>query len=229
MGNSNMVPDRQNRRRKYLINPAYQWKQACTIAVIVFLSSSIISFATFGVLHQQARMRLADPSGYHADVTSIILLFAVGSSALTAGGIGLWSILMTHRICGPAFVLDRSMNELREGRFPKMRGLRKKDELQGLYTSTSEAVEALEGRARRELATVADALDLARSAQQASDTVRVTSLQSLASQLEQLRGELAESLQDMDNPVSAKGTEPASACCPSPLAAPKRQPGRASA
>ena len=210
MGSSHVNAERQNRRRTYLINPAFQWKQACTIAVIVFLTSSIVSFATFGVLHQQARMRLSDPSGYQADVGSVILLFSIGCSALTAGGIGLWSILMTHRICGPAHVLVRAMQELCAGRFPPMRGLRKKDELQALYSSVGEAVDALKARARRELATVAETLDLARNAQQTSDAVRQNNLQRLTSQLEQLRQDLAERLsleQDQLSPASKPGTE----------------------
>jgi hypothetical protein len=204
MGSTHADPQSQNRRRNYLINPSFQWKQACTIALVVFLTSTIISFATFGVLHQQARLRLSDPTGYQADVGSVILFFSIGCSAITAGGIGLWSILMTHRMCGPAYVIDRAMQELRAGRFPKLCGLRKKDEFQALYTSVRETVDALMARARRDLATVAEALDLTRNAQQASDPDRQSSLQSLASQLEQLRQDLAESLEQ--DPVKTTST-----------------------
>lgn len=208
MGSTHADPQSENRRRTYLINPSFQWKQACTIAVIVFLTSTIISFVTFGVLHQQARMRLSDPTGYQADVGSVILLFSIGCSAITAGGIGLWSILMTHRLCGPAYVIDRAMQELRAGRFPKLRGLRKKDEFQALYASVSGTVDALMARTRRELATVAEALEITRHAQTANDADRQSSLQSLASQLEQLRSDLAESLQqDQATPVSRPATD----------------------
>ena len=195
MGSTHADPQCENRRRTYLINPSFQWKQACTIAAIVFLTSTIISFVTFGVLHQQARLRLFDPTGYQADVGSVILLFSIGCSAITAGGIGLWSILMTHRLCGPAYLIDRAMRELRAGRFPILRGLRKKDEFQTLYASVSGTVDALRARTSRELATVAEALDITRNAQTACDTDRQSSLQSLASQLEELRRDLAESLQ----------------------------------
>lgn len=195
-------PRGQNRRRTYLINPSFQWKQAGTIALIIFFTSSIISYATFGVLHQQARMRFSDPLGYQANVGSVILFFSIGCSALTAGAIGYWSILMTHRICGPAHVIDRAMQELSTGRFPVMHGLRKTDELQALYSSVSGAVDALKARTHTELAVIAEALDIVRNAQQGSDAVRQNSLQMLASQLEPLRRDLAESLQDMVTPVS---------------------------
>jgi hypothetical protein len=208
MGSTHADPQSENRRRNYLINPSFQWKQACTIAMIVFLTSTIISFVTFGVLHQQARMRLSDPTGYQADVGSVILFFSIGCSAITAGGIGLWSILMTHRLCGPAYVIDRAMQELRAGRFPVLRGLRKKDEFQALYASLSGTVDALMARTRKELATVAEALEITRNAQTACDTDRQSSLQSLASQLEQLRSDLAESLQqDQVTPVSRPATD----------------------
>ena len=194
MGSTHADPQSENRRRTYLINPSYQWKQAGTIAVTVFLTSTIISFATFGVLHQQARLRLSDPTGYQADLGSVILFFSLGCSAITAGGIGIWSILMTHRICGPAYVMDRAMQELRAGRLPILRGLRKKDEFQSLYASVRGAVDALRARTRRELATVAEALEFTRNAQTACDTDRQSSLQSLALQLEELHHDLAESL-----------------------------------
>ena len=204
MGSTHATPQSQNRRRNYLINPSFQWKQAGTIAAIVFLTSAIVGFATFGVLHQQARLRMSDPIGYQADLGSVMLLFSIGSSAITAGGIGLWSILMTHRICGPAFVIDRAMQEVRAGRFPILRGLRKKDELQALYASVSEAVDALRTRARRDLASVAQALDTVRNTQTTCDTDRQTSLQLLASQLEELHRNLTESLQqDPVKPISA--------------------------
>ncbi len=206
MGSTHADPQSQNRRRNYLINPSFQWKQACTIAMVVFLTSTIISFSTFGVLHQQARMRLADPTGYQADVGSVILFFAIGCSAITAGGIGLWSILMTHRMCGPAYVIDRAMQELRAGRFPILRGLRKKDEFQVLYASVSETVDALKARTSSELSTVAEALEIARNAQTACDTDRQSSLQKLASQLEVLRQELAESLEQDSVPVKPAST-----------------------
>jgi hypothetical protein len=204
MGSTHADPQSQNRRRNYLINPSFQWKQACTIAVIVFLTSTIISFVTFGVLHQQARLRLSDPTGYQADVGSVILFFSIGCSAITAGGIGLWSILMTHRLCGPAYVIDCAMQELRDGRFPTLRGLRKKDEFQALYASVSGTVDALMARTRRELETVAEALDITRNAQTACDTDRQSSLQTLVSQLEELHRDLAESLQQ--DPVKPPST-----------------------
>ncbi len=195
MENAPANPKNQNRRRNYLINPAFQWKQAGTIALIVFFTSTIVGYATFGILHEQARHRLADPNGFQADVGSVILFFSIGCSALTAGGIGFWSILMTHRICGPAHVLERAMQELCAGRFPVMRGLRKKDELQALYASVSGAVDALKAKTRCELAVISEALDIARNARQATDALRQSSLQTLASQLESVRRDLAESLQ----------------------------------
>jgi len=94
------------------------------------------------------------------------------------------------------------------GRFPKLRGLRKKDEFQALYTSVSGTVDALMAKTRRELATVAEALDITRNAQTACDTDRQSSLQLLASQLEELRRDLAESLQqDPVTPVSRLATD----------------------
>src|SRR5262245_38755540 len=123
-----MVEPKSYRRKQYLINPGFQWKVAGTIAVAVFLFSILISITLYGTLHQQARLRAANPVTYSADVTSVMICFGLGFAAITAGGVGLWSILMTHRVCGPMYVMKRYLLELAGGRLPSLRPLRKRDE-----------------------------------------------------------------------------------------------------
>ena len=127
------APRKRTKRRQYLINPAFQWKYAATIAFGVFVTSTIMSSVLYGILHHQARMRTIDPAGYSAQVTFVVFLAGAAFALLTGAGVGLWSIIVTHRMVGPLYVMSRFMLELKEGRLPKMRALRQKDEFKEFY------------------------------------------------------------------------------------------------
>ncbi len=53
-------------------------------------------------------------------------------------------IFFTHKISGPIHVITNYLREIRRGNFPKMRSLRKRDELQGFYGEFKETIEYLE-------------------------------------------------------------------------------------
>ena len=116
----------KKRRKQYVINPAFQRKFAITIGLVVFMGTSMISSVLYGVLHSQARMRAMNPETYNAEVTLIILLAALILSLVTAGALAVWSIMVTHRICGPLYVLENCFRTLASGQFPTRRALRKR-------------------------------------------------------------------------------------------------------
>ena len=147
------------RRRNYLINPGFQWKHAGLIALSVFLLSTTVSAVLYVILHQQARALSTNPMGYSPKTTVVMVSFGFSFAALTAGGVGLWSILMTHRICGPLFVFKRYLSQIAEGRLPSLRPLRQKDEFADLHQALEGAVESLRSQKRQELAALNAALE----------------------------------------------------------------------
>lgn len=185
---------RSNRRRQYLINPGFQWKYALTLALAVFLISAVISSVLYLLLHHQARLRLMHPEAYTAQVTLVIILFGAAFSMLTAGALAVWCVFVTHRICGPLFVLDRHLNKLADGRFPEMRELRRKDEFKDLYATFGRAVESLKADKRVELATLTRVLTIVESAKNADDTARKDALSSVATHIDTLRDVAAKAL-----------------------------------
>lgn len=184
-----------NRRRIRIINPDFQWKYAFTIALTVFLVSSIISAVLYGVLHHQARMRVIHPETYTANIATTILFFALGISAVAAGGVALWFVLVTHRICGPLYVLDRYFGELARGRLPTIRTLRRKDEFKSLVHSFAGAVDALKERKQAELTTLNELVDVARNGLNRDDGQR-EALECIATRLEVLRREASQCLDE---------------------------------
>lgn len=186
----------RNRRRNYVINPSFQWKYATTIALAVFFISSILSSGLYAVLHQQARMRFVDPEGSTGTVALTVLFAALVFSALTAAGVAFWSIVATHRICGPLYVLERQLTELANGRFPSPRKLRRKDEFKELFSVLCDAIETLKAGKQYELVVLDEVLSEANTATDADDEGRKAALETVVRHLTALRRKAVEALGD---------------------------------
>lgn len=188
------IETQAHRRRKYIINSAFQWKYALTIAVAVFLVVSLISSVLYGLLHHQARQRLMHPHTYTAEVTLVLIFFGVTASTITATAVGIWCLIVTHRICGPLYLLESKFAELANGHIPQLRGLRKKDEFKELFASFGTALDSLRERKQAEVTRLTKALSVARSALNADDETRKDTLLTIAGHLEALRAAAAETL-----------------------------------
>jgi len=178
-----------------LINPAFQWKYTVWVVLGVFFACMIMSAVLFGVLHQQARARVLNPAAVHVWENTLVLVFAaVAFAALLSVALGLWGFVMTHRLCGPLYVVEGYLRELAAGRFPKHRPLRKKDEFKDFYDEFWRAVDAIRARERSNLATVTEALNLLHSACAAGGESDKDVLEPLMTQIEVLRTEIATAL-----------------------------------
>ena len=184
----------KQRRKQYIINPAFQWKYALTIASIVFLTSSVLSSALYGFLHAQARQRLMSPEMYNAEVTGVILGFGLTLSILTAGAVAAWFIILTHRICGPLLVMERQLKELRAGRFPHVRNLRKKDEFKEFYATFAGVISAMKSDKQNELEALNRVMALTQSALECDDDSRRHALEAVATQIADLRNSACQAL-----------------------------------
>lgn len=183
----------RKRRRTYIINRAFQYKYAGMIALIVFLISSMLSSVLYSLLHHQARSRAMNPETY-TEVTLVMLGFGLALAVLTAAGVGLWCVIVTHRICGPLFVLERYLGELGEGGIPKLRALREKDEFKDLYATFSKVIESVKSRKKAELALLTEALGIARSASNGDEETLKHALEAVASRLEAMSRAATEAL-----------------------------------
>lgn len=140
----------RNRRQKYIVRPNFQIGFATVMGLAVFITSSTISLVLFGVLHQQARLRMMNPESYVANVPLVVFGFALLFSLVAAGIFAFWCLIVTHRVCGPLQVLHGYFEQLARGHFPQRRPLRKRDEFKDLFEAFWEAVEALEKRCNAE-------------------------------------------------------------------------------
>jgi len=205
---------RRGRRRTYIINPAFQWKYTLLIAVGVFLVSALMSIVLYGAVHQQVRAQMVHLAPTHPLANTYgILLFAGGCAVLMAAGVGLWTVILTHRISGPLYVFRGYLAELAAGRWPRTRSLRRHDEFKDLFGVFRRAVNTMKAGKRADLSVLNEALMLARTAAETEGASREKSLMTLVAHLESVRDEVATTLGEVPE-EQAPTLVDQPACCP---------------
>jgi hypothetical protein len=117
--------------------------------------------------HAQATALLAPDSETRALIerSDRLLLGAfVAIALLLAAALGLLGVVITHRVAGPVFVMGHYLRVLAEGRFPRMRTLRRSDELKGFFKVFIDAVDMMKLREARHTAVLEDAVRRMREA-----------------------------------------------------------------
>jgi hypothetical protein len=161
-------------RRQYLVDRGFQLKYALLMA-----AAGLVVAGVFGLwihqAHAQATALLAPDAETRALVerSDRLLLGAfVAIAALLAAALGLLGVIITHRVAGPVFVMGHYLRVLAEGRFPRMRTLRRSDELKTFFRTFLDAVDKMKIREARHTAVLEDAIRRMRAAApQAPDLV----------------------------------------------------------
>ncbi|MCP3058203.1 signal protein [Myxococcus sp. K38C18041901] len=125
-------------RRTYLLDREFQLKYILLLAGI-----GAGSVAVFGALTHRLHATSVDTGVGAGD--SILWLTVLGSVGLGAL-LGLFGLLFTHRVAGPVHVMSLYVAALAAGRYPRLRPLRKKDELKRFFDRFSEAVDRIRQR-----------------------------------------------------------------------------------
>jgi len=86
------------------------------------------------------------------------LLLLVGFAVLLALLICAYGIIMSHRIAGPLFKIDKHMKDITEDRLYKLWSLRRGDQLQDFFATFERMHHALRTRARQDIALLSDVI-----------------------------------------------------------------------
>jgi hypothetical protein len=129
-------------RRTYILDREFQLKYITLLAGI-----GAGSILVFGLLaHRVHVSSLA--SGMDGGET---LLWLTGLGTVGTGvALGLFGLLFTHRVAGPVHVMSLYVAALAAGRYPRMRPLRKGDELKRFFERFSEAFDRIRQREAEE-------------------------------------------------------------------------------
>jgi len=147
-------------RRNFLLDRGFQLKYA------LFMAGAGLAVAlVFGFWLHQAHAQATSLLSPDAETRSLIersdtlLLGAfAGIALLRAAALGLLGVVITHRVAGPVFVMGHYLSVLAQGRFPRMRTLRRSDELKAFFRVFIEAVETMKRRESAHVAMLEDAL-----------------------------------------------------------------------
>ena len=153
-------------RRVYLVDRAFQIKYS-----LLLVAAGLAVALAFGLWIWQAHLQVSELAAVDPAIRPLIeasdrnlLVIFVGIAALMAGALGLVGILITHRVAGPIFVMGHYMSVLAAGRYPRMRTLRRRDELKGFFQNFIEAVATLKQREARHAAVLEEAVERMRAA-----------------------------------------------------------------
>lgn len=138
-------------RRVYLVDRGFQLKYALLMA-----GAGALVAVIFGLWLHQAHAQAIEIVGLDPALREelargdrqLLVAFA-GIAALLALALGLLGVVMTHRVAGPVSVMGHYVSVLARGAFPRMRTLRKTDELRSFFQVFIDAVESLKDRELR--------------------------------------------------------------------------------
>ncbi len=156
----------QKKRRVYLVDRAFQLKYT-----ILMMAAGLAIALAFGVWIWQAHLQTTelvtvDPSlrpVLQAGDRQLLYVF-VGIAILMSAALGLVGLLVTHRVAGPLFVMSHYLSVLARGRYPRMRTLRRSDELKSFFRLFLDAIAALKEREARHASMLEDAAQRMRAA-----------------------------------------------------------------
>lgn len=154
-------------RRHYLLDRGFQLKYALLMAV-AGLAVAVIFGLWLHQVHAQAIALLAQDAETRQLIERsdrLLLAAFAGIAVLLAAALGLLGIVITHRVAGPVFVMGHYLSILAQGRFPRMRTLRKSDELKDFFRTFLEAVDAMKSREARHAAVLEEAVERMRASE----------------------------------------------------------------
>jgi hypothetical protein len=135
-------------RRKYLLDPGFQLRYILRLASLGGGGMLLVGLLMYRV-HKAAVDNGATPEVLLASEQTLLWLMGMGTLGL-GGLMGLFGLIITHRVAGPIYVMGIYISTLAAGRYPRMRALRKNDELRGFFDRFVEAVDRIREREAEE-------------------------------------------------------------------------------
>ena len=131
------------RRRTVLLDRGFQLRYSLLLATL-----GAAAVALLGALAYQVHASAAgsEPSAQMSAAGQTLLWLTVVAALGTAVVLGLFGLLLTHRVAGPVHVMGLYMAALADGRYPRLRPLRKGDELRQFFERFREAVDRIRSR-----------------------------------------------------------------------------------
>ncbi|PTL78993.1 signal protein [Vitiosangium sp. GDMCC 1.1324] len=144
-------------RRKYLLDTGFQLRYMLRLAALGGGGVMLVGVLAYRA-HRAAVEGGASPEALAVGGETMLWLTGLGA-LLFAGLMALFGLVLTHRVAGPVHVMSLYIATLAAGRYPRMRPLRKKDELRGFFDRFSEAVDRIRERETEEVRLLSEVIE----------------------------------------------------------------------
>jgi HAMP domain-containing protein len=143
------LPRTKYRRRRILVDPAYQLRVATIILVGILFYSGLLGFLLFYPLMQEFDVATSAQQQFWI-AQQVLDLHARfwPSVGVVAVLVAIQSLFVTHRVVGPAYHIRRVVNGLAAGAFTMRVRLRRFDRLKEVEAAVNALAERLEADAR---------------------------------------------------------------------------------
>ena len=165
-----MGTKKQRKLKNYLLDRRFQLKYTGMVLAITVSIAGVLGYLAYDFSKGQTEAftaQLAAQPDLDDETAADLEQFANAEdrrirNAIVAGvvlltiALGLTGILVTHRVVGPAYRMQRLFEHVGEGHLRVTTGIRKGDELQDLYKSFAQMVESLREQRTEDVARLED-------------------------------------------------------------------------
>jgi len=165
------------RLSNFLLDYRFQLKYTGMVVAVTAVVAGVLGFMVYQSSVEVSEMmglRIAStPTLSPEEMTELlegvpdaseILSSVIGGLLVLIGAIGFTGIIVTHRVVGPAYRIQRCLEEVGRGRLVVAGRIRKGDELQNVFVALEEMIASLRAAQQGEIDLLTDAIAQAKDA-----------------------------------------------------------------
>jgi len=136
-----------NRRRRYFIRSGLQARYLRLILLAVVLPTFLFAFCLYYLIFYLMAEQLGIPESIAYNITPVLnkinLILLLGLPGIIIALL-FWGLLISHRIAGPVYRLEKELDKISKGNFSLRIKFRKKDELASVAEGINKVLDKAE-------------------------------------------------------------------------------------
>lgn len=197
--------------RNYVVNRSYQLRYMMIIVVLCATLLSVLGYYWYSEMKVAsdivevnviATMREGLARSVQEDIArhdQVRILILVGAGVLLCLVIAGFTLIFTHRVAGPLYVLNRYMEQITAGRLASVRAMRKGDSIPGFFNSFQQMSASLRKQAGQDASDLEAALAAAKGLPEGENAAGDEARERLLKVLEELHQRKVTALQQKDS------------------------------
>lgn len=197
-------------RWRLVVNPRLQWTTVLSFMGCIFAVNAVSGLLLLQFHSRVVRFQILSPERYSEasfSALGIASVFAVTSGVLCALGFGIWCMVLTHRLCGPVFVMHEWVRKAKRGERPAIRPLRGDDAFQAFGVDLADFIRTTSSDADARKSSLSMVLDdLEKATRTRDDAERGRALAAATSRIREMGAEPLDAGNVFSKPPPAAGS-----------------------